>query len=237
MTTTTSPPAPARPPLAAPAARRRLSPLQREELLLALVLTVSAQVFPRWRVFERLWVEDVLGLRALSWHWYVNLVFLAFGLLLALSARERSGLRVGAIRAHWRGVLLVCGVSVLATALVYPRLPVRPWGGESATMWLVSPLAQSLVFIGYLYGRLEQAFPGHVHPRVPVARALLLTVFFFSFWHLPNAFSMPAGYFLFQLFYTSVLAVVPGLSRQWTGSIVYAVLTHSAVNFIAWHAS
>jgi membrane protease YdiL (CAAX protease family) len=205
--------------------------------VLALVLTISAQVFPRWRVFEQMWVQDVLGLRGLSWHWYASLVFLGFGLLLTLPTRERSGLRIGSIRAHWRGVLLVCGGSVLATALVYPQLPVRPWGDQPATMWLVSPLAQSLIFIGYLYGRLERAFPGPVHPRIPVARALLLTVTFFGFWHLPNGFSMPAGYFVFQLFYTSALAVVPGLSRQWTGSILYAVLTHSAINFIAWYAS
>lgn len=48
---------------------------------------------------------------------------------------------------------------------------------------------------------------------------------------------MPAAYVLFQLFYTGVLGIIPGLSRQWTGSIYYAVVTHSAINFIAWHTS
>jgi membrane protease YdiL (CAAX protease family) len=217
--------------------RASFSALQREELLLALVLTIGASTFYRWRFFEQAWVQDSVGLKALPWHWYVSLLFLGLGLLLALPTRKRSGLGPGSIGLHWKRVLLVCGGAVLATALVYPQLPTRPWANSSITMWLISPLAQSLFFIGYLYGRLEHAFPGYIHPRLPFTRALVLTVTFFAFWHLPNAFSLPFGYFLFQLFYTSVLQMIPWLSRQWTGSIWYAVLTHSAINFIAWYAS
>lgn len=217
--------------------RARLSALQREELTLALVLTITISLFPRWRPFEQAWVQNFAGLKSLSWEWYVSILFVAAGLLLTLPARQRSGLRVGRIREHWRGVLLVCGGAVLATAIVYPQLSVRPFGDQSAVMWTLSPIGQQLIFLGYLYGRLEQSFPGHVHPRVPLARALLLTVCFFALWHLPNFFAMPVGYVLFQLFYTGVLAIVPGLSRQWTGSIYYALLTHAAVNFIAWYAS
>ncbi len=217
--------------------RASFSALQREELLLALVLTIGASTFYRWRFFEQAWVQDIVGLKALPWHWYVSLLFLGLGLLLTLPTRKRSGLGPGSIGLHWKRVLLVCGGAVLATALVYPQLPTRPWANSSITMWLISPLAQSLFFIGYLYGRLEHAFPGYIHPRLPFTRALVLTVTFFAFWHLPNAFSLPFGYFLFQLFYTSVLQMIPWLSRQWTGSIWYAVLTHSAINFIAWYAS
>lgn len=217
--------------------RIRLSAVQREELALALVLTITISLFPRWRVFEQAWVQDFAGLKSLSWPWYVSILFVVAGLLLVLPTRERSGLCVGSIREHWRGVLLVCGGAVLATALVYPQLPVRPWADASATMWTLSPVGQQLIFMGYLYGRLEQSFPGYVHPRIPLARALVLTSCFFALWHLPNFFSLPFGYVLFQLFYTSVLAIIPGLSRQWTSSIYYAVLTHAAVNFIAWYAS
>jgi membrane protease YdiL (CAAX protease family) len=76
-----------------------------------------------------------------------------------------------------------------------------------------------------------------VHPRVPIARALLLTAMYFALWHTPNLFALPPGYFLFQLFYTGVLSMIPGLARQWTGSIYYGIMTHAAVNFIAWYAS
>ncbi len=217
--------------------RVQLTAIQREELVLALVLTITISLLPRWRVFEQAWVQDFASLKSLSWEWYVNILFVAVGLLLTLPTWHRSGLRVGSIREHWPAVLLVCGGSVLATALIYPQLQVRPWANASTTMWTLSPLGQQLLFFGYLYGRLEQSFPGNLHPRIPLARALLLTVGLFALWHTPNFFSLPSAYVLFQLFYTSVLAIIPGLSRQWTGSIYYALLTHSGVNFIAWYAS
>lgn len=213
----------------------RLSLHQREELALALALTITAHVFRDWYVFHHLWA--LTSLELIPWHWYLGLLFLGLGLLLALSTPAKSGLRIGAVRQHWRAVLLVCGGSVLITALVYPQLPVRPWTNQPVTMWLISPLAQQLIFAGYLYGRLEGAFPGHIHPRVRISKALVLVGIFFAAFHLPNFLLLPRGYVLFQLFYTGVLGVVPGLARQWTGSIYYGVLTHSAINFIAWYAS
>lgn len=216
---------------------RWLNPAQREELALALVLTICISFFPRWRVFGQLWVRNVAGLKVLPSGWYLGILFLVAGLVLALSAPQNSGLRLGSIRDHWKKVLLVCGGAVLVTAVVYPQLPVRPFNGRSATMWVTSPAAQELIFLGYLYGRLERVFPGYVHAHIPVAKALVLTSLFFGFWHAPGLFYFPVGYALFQLFYTGVLGMIPGLSRQWTGSIYYAVLTHSAVNFIAWYAS
>lgn len=205
--------------------------------MLALILTITLGMLPRWRVFAQAWSRDVGGLRVLPWDWYAGILILAAALLLALAAPQRSGLRVGAIREHWRGVLLVCGGAVLGTALVYPQLPVRPWGNASITMWTISPIAQQLLFFGYIYGRLDMSFPGHVHTRVPLARALVLTAAFFAAWHLPNFFTLPFGYVLFQVFYTGVLGIIPGLARQWTGSILYGVLAHAGVNFVAWRAS
>lgn len=209
-----------------------------EALALALLVTMAASAIPGWRVVTSLWYADVLGLRALPWPVMRTVTLLALGLLLTLPTRERSGLRVGEIRAHWRGVLVVCGLPVLATALVYPHLPVRPFHGAYATMWLVSPLAQELVFSGFVYGLLAPHFPAHVHRRVPVEWALVLTTLLFGLWHAPGLLhgSSP-GYVWFQLFYTGVLGIVPALSRQWTGSIVYVTLAHSAVNFIAWASS
>ena len=219
------------------ASRTRLSSAQCEDLVLALVLTIMLSVLPRWRVFEQAWLRDFAGLKQLPWQWYASILFVAAALLLSLTAPHRSGLRTGRIREHWRGVLLVCGGTVLATALVYPQLPVRPWGDASVTMWTLSPVAQELLFFGYIYGRLDTSFPGYVHRRVPIARALLLTAMYFALWHTPNFLSLPAGYVVFQLFYTGVLSIVPGLARQWTGSIYYGILTHVSVNFVAWYAS
>lgn len=210
---------------------------RREGLAVAAALTLAAIAVPSSGVLTRLWTNDVLGLRRLPWPSLHSFALLVFGLLLALPTRERSGLRVGRIREHWPRVLLVCGLPPLLTALVYPNLPVRPFSGAYPTMWLVSPLAQTLVFIGFIYGYLEPRFPEYLHPRIPVRRALVLTMLLFAFWHVPNFLGTSAGYVWFQLFYTGVLGIVPALSRQWTGSIWYAALCHSGVNFVAWAAS
>jgi membrane protease YdiL (CAAX protease family) len=47
---------------------------------------------------------------------------------------------------------------------------------------------------------------------------------------------MSPAFLAFQLLYTSAGFVLTGLSRQWTGSLLYATLSHSGVNFIAWVA-
>lgn len=214
-----------------------LARARREELAIGLVLVVAAGTFPVWRPFEQAWTRDLAGLRALSWPVYLDFVSLALGLLLALPTRERSGLRFGSIRQHWRRVLLVCALPPLITALVYPRLPVRPFADHPWTMWAVSPLAQDLVFVGYLYGRLERVFPAYLHPRVPVRWALALTVAFFALWHSPALLGRHPGYALFQLFYTSVPMLIPALARQWTGSMLPVWACHAAVNWIAWRTS
>jgi membrane protease YdiL (CAAX protease family) len=163
--------------------------------------------------------------------WYCGCE-LVFGLALALPTWRASGLRVGAIRRHWRGVLVVCGSAVAAAAAVYPFTS-RPFAGGPVGGWLLSPPAQELVFTGFLYGRFERLYPAYVHPRLPVRRAVVVTAVFFAASHLWNFGTMAPGYVAFQLAYTFAGAVWVGLARQWTGSILPGVATHMAVNFIA----
>lgn len=208
-----------------------------EWLALGLVLTLAASAVPDWRIFSHFWTEDIWSLKSFRYGTYRSIILLLFGLVLVVPTRRRSGLRLGSIRTHWRWVLLVCGIPPLLTAIIYPQLPVRPFAGASMSMWLISPLAQSLVFIGFIYGRLEPLFASYIHPRLHIRWALVITVLLFGLWHAPGWISLPAWYAVFQFFYTSVAYIVPALSRQWTGSIFYVVLCHSAVNFIAWYAS
>jgi len=225
---------PAGPPLDTPAGG------QLEWLCLALVITFAAHALP-----EQVWAltaTEVIRPQAGPWDPlaavnYAYLCALAFGLLLTGSSLRRSGLRLGTTRGCLAPTLLVCGGFVLLAAVVYPRLPVRPFRGLPAGMWLISPLAQELVFTGYLYGRLEPLFQSYVHPRVRVRWALVVTGLCFAAWHLHNLGKLPTPFVAFQLAYTFVGFVVVGLSRQWTGSILYATLTHSAVNWIAWSTS
>jgi membrane protease YdiL (CAAX protease family) len=167
---------------------------------------------------------------AANWYWGCEL---AYGLLLALPTARASGLRIGDILRHWRGVLVVCGLPVLAAALVYPRLPERPFAGLEAGFWLLGAPAQDLVFSGFLYGRFERLYPADVHPRLPVRGAVVVTAAFFCAWHLRNFEHLSPGYVVFQLAYTFAGGVCVGLARQWTGSVYYGMLAHMAGNFIA----
>ena len=90
-------------------------------------------------------------------------------------------------------------------------------------MWLISPAAQDLVFVGFLYGRFEKLFPTDVHARLPIRWALVITALYFAAWHLPNFGAMNPWYVLFQLVYVIFGCIVMGLSRQWTGSVIYCV--------------
>ena len=208
---------------------------QRVWLLVGVAITVLAHVFPEW-LYSATWVHFPRALKAAGpSNWY-DVCALAYGLLLTLPCPRRSGLHFGQIAGRRCRVALACGLPVLAAAVVYPQLPVRPFAGSSVGMWLISPLAQDLVFMGFLYSRYETVFPGHIHPKVPIARALVLAALFFSMWHLVNLGRVPAPYLLFQLAYTFAGGVITGLARQWTGSVLYTAAAHMAVNWIAWAA-
>ena len=159
-----------------------------------------------------------------------DVVLLLYATALVLAARTPLEL-FGSIRPNaWR-VALVCGIPVLLTLVVY-RLTSQPFRGSRIGIWLVSPLAQELLFTGFVFGVLERKGPRTQTWRP--TRALLATAVLFSLWHLPNLSTLPVRYVLFQLLYTFAGCLVAGLSRQWTGSILYATATHTLVNYIAW---
>ena len=201
--------------------------------MLAAALTIASHTVTD-SLFVSSWPQIPAFPRAMGMENYWYLLSLLFGLALALTAPRRSGLRIGELQPHLRGVLLACGLPAALAAVIYPLLPVRPFAGSAAGLWLISPPAQDLLFIGYLYGRFEPLFPDFVHPRLRVRQALVISALFFSAWHLPNFSTIPTGFVLFQLCYTFVICVVAGLSRQWTGSILYFTCCHMAINFVAW---
>jgi membrane protease YdiL (CAAX protease family) len=164
-------------------------------------------------------------------NWY-GVGELVFGLILTLPTWRTSGFRIGDIRGYWLGVLIVCGSSIGLAAIISP-LTSRPFAGRSLEVWLLSAPAQELVFMGFLYGRFERLYPGFVHPNLRVRWGLVVTAVFFAAWHLHNFGAFASSFVEFQLAYTFVGCIWVGLARQWTGSILYGVLVHMAVNFIA----
>lgn len=211
----------------------KLRSLRAEWLVLAAIMTYAAHEIP-WAIYLLTWSTLPDSVRSLGENNYWYILTLLFGLALTLPNRNRSGLRFGSIHLQRERTILVSLIPVLLALLIYPRLPVRPFSDSPAGIWLISPLAQDLVFIGYLYGRFEPLFPKYIGPRFRMRWALPVTALFFSAWHLPNFETIPSGFVLFQLFYTFAIFSVAGLSRQWTGSIIPFTLAHSAINFIAW---
>lgn len=201
-------------------------------LAVALVLTFAAGVLPSSGIMVWTWQNVFGGEATLSLNLFAYLSLLAMGVLLAGSSLRQSGLIIGDIRNNWLRVLIVCGIPLLLVAFDDSE---TPFSDESYTMWLISPVAQDLIFIGFLYGQLERVFPGMVHRRVPLSRSLVLTSFFFAIFHLPNlAAGIDPSFMAFQLAYTGIGLLIVGLSRQWTGSILYVTLTHTIVNFLPW---
>ncbi len=207
---------------------------RREVLLLALALTAAHHAIPSWLLW---WVlpgraiYDRFGPDAFS-----NIHDALSGLmplLLCLGAASRSGLTLGKWKGQvWR-VIAVCVPPIVLTAIVCPFTS-RPFTGDRVGSWLISPLAQDLLFMGYLFGLANAAFPGRCVRRIPLDKAVLITAAFFSVWHIPNFLGIGAAFVCFQLTYTFIFCVWILLARQWTGSIIPVTLTHMAANYISW---
>jgi membrane protease YdiL (CAAX protease family) len=162
-----------------------------------------------------------------------SLIGILFGLILIAPTPRRYGLRIGAIGGAWKGVVSVWLLVVMVWWLVVFSFDLCLFRHSTAALWLLSPLAQDLVFIGYLYTKLDEAFPGFISPRLPVRRAVLVTSLFFGLYHAPNVLS--SGVIWLALIpVTMLFFVCQGLMRQWTGSMLYATVAHSGVNFISW---
>ena len=208
-----------------------------EWVFLGAIITMAYLAIPSWlsRLTWRFF-PDKMRIKE-WWAWYRELLTLGFAVLLICGSWKRSGLRIGSIGRHWRGVSVVCVIPVVLTAIVYPLLPERPFSGMTFHMWLTSPWHQDLVFAGYLYGRFEKVVPSYVHERIRIRWALVLAAFFFSAMHLPWFLHASPAYVGFMLAYTFLGTVLIGLACQWTGSILYGAITHMGVNLIAWAAS
>jgi membrane protease YdiL (CAAX protease family) len=165
-----------------------------------------------------------------------DLVLLGFGLLLVASAPRRSGISLGT-KEHRGKAIAICGF-IIGGALAYR---VFFQGGTFSdwqtgwSIWAISPLAQELVFSGFILGLLHQHFPRWWFASVPMTTAVAITAALFAMWHfIPDyIFAREDMSFIgFRIAYTAGGWLLYGISRLWTGTILYAVIMHIAVNFI-----
>jgi membrane protease YdiL (CAAX protease family) len=206
-----------------------------ESLSLCAGLTVLAIALPYSHYLRSFYFTHIAGNHGFSEALFADLILIAMGLVLTLPDPRGSGLCIGRIREHWKKVVLIVGGPLLLTAIVYPQLPERPFRYADISMWLTSPLAQDLIFGGVIYRLLRPHFSSRVVSWLPFEWALPIGGLFFSAWHLQNFDAIPAGYVLFQLLYTWAAYTFVGLTRQWTGSLLYVTLAHMVGNFIVWY--
>ncbi len=202
-------------------------------LTLAIVLVFSSHALPAWLVGMAKYFEWPL-VKTLGTVNSEQLLFLIFAIALVAHDPTGYGLRLGDnLRKKWPRLLGLCVTPIGITALVYPFLPSKPFSGGPIAIWLISPPAQDLFFAGYLYRWFSIHFPGTITESIKINRCILLTASCFSIWHIPGVAYGIGSFIWFQLAYTFLGACLMGIIRQWTGSIVYIMLVHVAVNFIA----
>jgi len=220
---------------------RSSNPGRAETLLLALAVTLAFIAVPNWLLTvtsmrAAAFYYDVFGRHSgLPFHGlYFDFLTLLFGLLLVAGAPRKYGLCLGDIGPNWPRVLVVIAIPLAVATIGCQLVPLPAWVGQHVGIWLISPLAQDVVFAGFLYTTIERAFPGDVHPRVPVRKTLLISGVFFALHHVPNFLTTEAWFVWLQLGFTFGGFALAGLTRQWTGSLLYVTVAHSAGNLIAW---
>lgn len=162
--------------------------------------------------------------------------FLIFGVLLVASHPKRSGLTLGS-RENVSKSLAVCAVIIggtLAYRFAIEGTAFADWTG-GWSIWAISPIAQELVFSGFILGLLHEHFPRWWHRSLPITTGVVVTTLLFGFWHFIPDFvylQEDVGYVAFRLAYTMGPWLLYAMTRIWTGSIIYAIAMHIAVNFI-----
>ena len=211
-------------------------------LVVALVVTFASHAFPEWvDSLTYRWAYDLLAksvdpasVHPALCNYFYGLQLL-FGVLLVAGSPRRHGLRIGEIGRYKYRVLLVCGGPLIVAWVGCQFVDIPVWMRSCVGVWLISPLAQDLVFVGFLYTILRESFPGHLHRRVPIDKGLLLGAMFFSLWHAWNFRDTDAGFVCLQMCYTFAGGLLVGLTRQWTGSLFYVTAVHMGGNFLGWY--
>lgn len=120
---------------------------------------------------------------------------------------------------------------VAAVVMLFIRVPFQ--GGSSAFCFTV-PLSEELLFRGFLFAVVADAFRGSIHigsQRISVAA--LITGVAFGVWHLGGLYWPVQGFSLFQVAYTTIAGILFAMIRERTGSLWPCWLVHFVVNLWA----
>lgn len=199
------------------------------------VVVVLALVSITFHWVNNFWYFETRGLfDKLGECWSYPASQVVLGLALTVWAPGAFGLRWGRTRSEVRTVALyaVAMIGVCAVVMLFVR---TPFYGGCVAIYVVVPLAEELLFRGFLFASTEQAFPRRLSGfGRSISVATILTAVAFSAWHL-GGLTMPQGFIWFQLVYTFVAGFLWGILRERTGSIWSGWLIHAAINACAVH--
>jgi len=162
---------------------------------------------------------------------------LVFGVILVASDPRRSGITLGTKKNSGKA-LVACGVIIGGTLLYRFALNGNAFDSWNApwSTWAISPIAQELVFSGFILGLLNEYFPRRWIEPLPLSGAVVASAALFGMWHfIPDVIfsDRDASWLLFRQAYTAIPWMLYAMTRLWTGTILYAVVMHLAVNFIS----
>ena len=162
--------------------------------------------------------------------WPYHLSSLVLVVLLTIWAPRTFGL---AWERTWaaRRVVAVIGGGMTIVAIIGMLFIRVPFFGGSSAIYLCVPLMEELLFRGFLYAVLEDAFPRMWNiGRFRITSATVITAVAFGLWHL-GGFRLPSdGFILFQVIYTTIAGLLFAIIRQETGSIWAPWLFHFVVD-------
>ncbi len=215
-----------------------MKPRERFEwIILAVLITAGFAAIPPYAsaMFRRslspirnLWVDLHVGEPAVQ-----ASIGLVVASLLVTAAPLRSGLIVPRLQNVWPRVIGTCVGCVaggLFIAYQTHTLELRSIDHDH-WLWLVGPIGEDLVIAGFLFGKFDSLWPGPLFRWLPVRRTVVLTAVFFALYHALNFQSMNSTRLYTQSAVVFLIAAAVCLTRQWTGSILFVMLTHVAFAF------
>jgi hypothetical protein len=169
----------------------------------------------------------------------LSLLKLIFAFLLCLFTFQSSGLTFGGKagwRRHWLAVFFFFVLPLVLCAILYPLLGGKPAPGHGKLLafWLVTPVAEQLLFSGFIYGQMQAVFG---KPSQAVAGAFsaapIVTAFLFALYFWPELRNAnESGSALLHMILAFIYSAWILNLRRWTASVWLCVLNHVLMNVL-----
>jgi membrane protease YdiL (CAAX protease family) len=161
--------------------------------------------------------------------WHLLLLFC--GIALCAFHPKAMGVRLGRIRESLGFIALVAALAWALTAIGVLLVPDHPFQDAPPGMYLLTPVAEELIFRGFAYTALLWAFRGKT-TRYGMSYAVLGSGLLFGLWHISMAGTVTWGWVWLQAAYTTLAGIMLGVVRERTNSVVPCVAAHMGSNYI-----